>query len=46
MGNQGIDAVAKWMWYSPDARDPFTSRGTRSYLIFRLASKALPPPPK
>lgn len=44
-GNQGIDANARWMWYTPDGRDAFKERGTRSYLIFRLATKDLPPPP-
>ena len=46
MGNAGIDPQAHWMWYSPDARDAFNSRGTRSYLIFRLPTKELPQPPK
>lgn len=46
LGNPGIDAQARWMWYSPDARNAFTSRGTRSYLIFRLPTKDLPQPPK
>lgn len=45
-GHAGIDAAAHWMWYSPDGRDAFSSRGTRSYLIFRLPTKELPNPPK
>ncbi len=44
-GNAGVDAQAKWMWYTPDARNAFSDRDTRSYLIFRIPTKALPPPP-
>lgn len=42
-GNQGINESARWMWYTPDSRDAFTARNTRSYLIFRLPTTALPP---
>ncbi|MBK8218890.1 MAG: hypothetical protein IPK71_34605 [Myxococcales bacterium] len=50
MGKDGVDAKARWMWYSPDASDPFRYVGpgnsTRTFLIFRLPAKALPDPPK
>ncbi len=44
-GNAGIDPQAKWMWYTPDARNAFSDRDTRSYLIFRIPTKAIPAPP-
>jgi hypothetical protein len=47
---EGVAASAKWMWYSPDASDPFRYVGpgnsTRTFLIFRLPARALPDPPK
>jgi hypothetical protein len=47
-GGPGIDALARWMWYSPDPAtiDAFRSNQTRAYLIFRLPTKALPPGPR
>jgi hypothetical protein len=45
-GKQGIDAQAKWMWYSPDGQNAFRYVGpgnqTRTFLIFRLPAKAIP----
>ncbi len=47
-GRQGIDAVARWMWFDPqDGKTPFRGNDknrTRTFLIFRLSAKALPPP--
>ncbi len=47
---EGVAAAAKWMWYSPNATDPFRYVGpgnsTRTFLIFRLSARALPDPPK
>lgn len=49
-GVEGVAESARWMWYSPDATDPFRYVGpgnsTRTFLIFRLPAKALPDPPK
>ena len=50
-GAEGVAPDARWMWYSPDATDPFKYVGpgnsTRTFLIFRLPARALPPaPPK
>ena len=47
---EGIDAVAHWMWYTPTpgAGDAFrftVESDSRQFLIFRLAAAALPPPP-
>ncbi|AKV00490.1 hypothetical protein AKJ09_07153 [Labilithrix luteola] len=47
--NQGIDGKARWMWYRPPGftGDPFlatTVNDTRTFLIFRLPTKALPVP--
>lgn len=43
LGNRGVDAEAKWMWYLPPGypgSDPFVHPGghnpTRAFLIFRL----------
>lgn len=48
-GTQGIDAVAKWMWFDPqDNSSPFSGNAgnrTKTYLIFRLPADALPPAP-
>lgn len=44
-GKRGVDAASRWMWYSPDGRDPFRHAGgtnpTRTFLIFRLPSKVI-----
>lgn len=44
-GNQGVDAAARWIWYSPDGRNPFVYGGgknpTRDFLIFRLPAQIL-----
>ncbi|HQY61667.1 MAG: hypothetical protein IPF92_01485 [Myxococcales bacterium] len=50
-GAEGVAPAAKWMWYSPDGNDPFRyvapGNSTRTFLIFRLPARALPPaPPK
>ena len=49
-GRQGIDAVARWMWFDPqDGTTPFRGNDknrTRTFLIFRLSAKSLPPPVK
>lgn len=47
--NQGIDGTARWMWYRPPSfdGDPFLAtktNDTRTFLIFRLPTKALPVP--
>lgn len=47
---EGIDAMAHWMWYTPTpgTGDPFQfteESASRQFLIFRLAAAALPPPP-
>lgn len=48
-GVQGIDAVARWMWFDPeDGQSPFVGNAgnrTKTFLVFRLAASALPPPP-
>lgn len=48
-GVQGIDAVAKWMWFDPqDGQSPFVGNAgnrTKTFLVFRLPASALPPPP-
>ena len=45
-GVRGIDAAARWMWYQPPGvSTPFQASGqnnTRSFLIFRLKSDAVP----
>ena len=47
--NPGIDKKAQWMWYSASGSNAafhFSSLSeSRPFLIFRLAAKALPPPP-
>ncbi len=49
-GKEGVNAAAKWMWYSPEGANPFRYVGpgnsTRAFLIFRLPTRALPDPPK
>lgn len=44
-GKRGVDAAARWMWYSPDGKSPFRHTGghnpTRAFLIFRLPSKTI-----
>lgn len=44
-GKRGVDADARWIWYSPDAKSPFKYQGgrnpTRTFLIFRLPSKTI-----
>lgn len=48
-GVQGIDAVAKWMWFDPlDSQSPFvgnTGNRTKTFLVFRLPASVLPPAP-
>ena len=42
----GIDAAARWMWWTPGGvADPFRSTGSntfRAYLIFRLPTVEIP----
>ncbi|MFO0574804.1 MAG: hypothetical protein U1A78_12500 [Polyangia bacterium] len=44
-GKRGVDADARWIWYSPDGKSPFRYAGgrnpTRAFLIFRLPSKVI-----
>lgn len=44
-GKRGVDADARWIWYSPDGKSPFRYVGgrnpTRAFLIFRLPSKVI-----
>lgn len=45
-GVDGIDAVARWMWFDPlDGKSPFSGNEghrTKEFLIFRLPASALP----
>jgi hypothetical protein len=45
-GVQGIDAVAKWMWFDPeDGSSPFVGNDnnrTKTFLLFRLAAADIP----
>lgn len=45
MGQRGVDAAARWMWYSPNGQPPFRHMGgvnpTRAFLIFRLPSRVI-----
>lgn len=42
---RGIDAAARWMWYSSDGQPHFQNDpDPRSFLIFRLPNSAVPPP--
>lgn len=44
-GQRGVDAAARWMWYSPNGQPPFRHMGgvnpTRAFLIFRLPSRVI-----
>lgn len=43
---KGIDAAARWMWYSSDKKPHFKDDpDPRAFLIFRLPNAAVPPPP-